>query len=232
MKKYFYKYIVEFFVIVTGVLISFYVEKNKAAEYRDELKNHSLNRLTINIQEDISDSKINYRIHSSASNACGKLINDYDRLYNSRKDSIGLLLRIASKSWSIFIDNPEEYLTLRNSGLIELVDHDSLIILLQKKYSYHQLYKQYESHIYANNAELIKVFNDKTDGRKLVDDEIGSRSYSGYGELRDNQDLTSSDFNLIRRRLELSKAYSRSILDGIKRDSLIVVQLNRLITDD
>ena len=87
MKRYFYKYIVEFFVIVTGVLISFYVEKNKAADYRDELKNHSLNRLTINIQEDISDSKINYRIHSRASNACEKLINDYDRLYHSRKDS-------------------------------------------------------------------------------------------------------------------------------------------------
>ena len=65
-----------------------------------------------------------------------------------------------------------------------------------------------------------------------MDDEIGSRSYAGYGELRDNQDLTSSDFNLIRRRLELSKAYSRSILDGIKRDSLIVVHLNRLISED
>ena len=232
MKRYFYKYIVEFFVIVTGVLISFYVEKNKAADYRDELKNHSLTRLTINIEEDISDSRINYLIHSKASNACEKLINDYDRLYHSRKDSIGFLLRTASKSWSIFIDNPEEYLTLRNSGLIELVEHDSLIILLQKKYSYHQLYKQYESHIYANNAELVKVFNEKTNGRKLINDEIGSRSYSGYGKLLDNQELTSSDFNLIRRRLELSKSYSSSILDGIKRDSLIVVQLKRLITVD
>ncbi len=45
MNKYLAKYAVEFFVVVTGVLISFYVEKHRATAYKDELKNHSLARL-------------------------------------------------------------------------------------------------------------------------------------------------------------------------------------------
>ena len=54
MNKYLAKYVVEFFVVVTGVLISFYVEKHRATAYRDELKNHSLARLASNVKADIS----------------------------------------------------------------------------------------------------------------------------------------------------------------------------------
>ena len=44
MKKYFVKYLLEFIVIVTGISISFYVEKQNAIKYKEELKVESLKK--------------------------------------------------------------------------------------------------------------------------------------------------------------------------------------------
>ena len=229
MKKYLAKYVVEFFVVVTGVLISFYVEKHRASAYKEDLKNHSLSRLKANIEADIADSWINHRIHSRAVSACRSLIRNYDTYQAHHRDSIGHYLSIASKTWTIFIDNPEEYLTLRNSGLIELVENDSLIMLLQQKYSSHQIYKQYESHIYVTNDELVRVFNQKTSGKELIPRSAGEPLYRAYGPLNDEQVLTDADLNLVRSRLEFSSAYSKDILIGIERDSLILQNLHDAI---
>lgn len=229
MKKYLAKYVVEFFVVVTGVLISFYVEKHRASAYKEDLKNHSLSRLKANIEADIADSWINHRIHSKAVDACRYLIENHDAYHANHRDSIGHYLSIASKSWTIFIDNPEEYLTLRNSGLIELVENDSLIMLLQQKYSSHQVYKQYESHIYVTNDELVRVFNQKTSGRDLIPRSAAEPLIRAYGSLNQGQELTDADLNLIRSRLELSSSYRRDILIGIERDSLILQNLHDAI---
>ena len=231
MKKYLAKYVVEFFVVVTGVLISFYVEKHRASAYKDDLKNHSLSRLAANIEADIDDSWINHRIHSKAVDACRSLIGNYGSYQANHRDSIGHYLSIASKSWTIFIDNPEEYLTLRNSGLIELVENDSLIILLQQKYSSHQVYKQYENHIYVTNDALVRVFNQKTSGRNLIPRSAEEPLIRAYGALNVGQTLTDEDFNLIRTRLEFSSAYLRDILIGIERDSLILRNLLGMIQE-
>ena len=96
-------------MVVTGVLISFYVEKHRANDYKDELKNHSLARLASNVKADISDSWVNHRIHSEAAKACQILMEDYDEFRIDHRDSIGHYLSIASKAWTIFVDNPEEY---------------------------------------------------------------------------------------------------------------------------
>lgn len=229
MKKYLAKYVVEFFVVVTGVLISFYVEKHRASAYKEDLKNHSLSRLKANIEADIADSWINHRIHSRAVSACRSLIRNCDTYQAHHRDSIGHYLSIASKTWTIFIDNPEEYLTLRNSGLIELVENDSLIMLLQQKYSSHQIYKQYESHIYVTNDALVRVFNQKTSGKELIPRSAGEPLYRAYGPLNDGQVLTDADLNLVRSRLEFSSAYSKDILIGIERDSLILQNLHDAI---
>ena len=229
MKKYLAKYVVEFFVVVTGVLISFYVEKHRASAYKEDLKNHSLSRLKANIEADIADSWINHRIHSRAVSACRSLIRNYDTYQAHHRDSIGHYLSIASKTWTIFIDNPEEYLTLRNSGLIELVENDSLIMLLQQKYSSHQIYKQYESHIYVTNDELVRVFNQKTSGKELTPRSADEPLYRAYGPLNDGQVLTDADLNLVRSRLEFSSAYAKDILIGIERDSLILQNLHDAI---
>jgi len=236
MNKYLAKYVVEFFVVVTGVLISFYVEKHRATAYKDELKNHSLARLAANVKADISDSWVNHRIHTKAAKACQTLIEDYDEFRIDHRDSIGHYLSIASKAWTIFVDNPEEYLTLRNSGLMELVENDSLIMLLQKKYSSHQVYKQYENHIYVTNDELVRVFNEKTTGRELHAPNIpkrpiGQSLYRSYGALAEGVELDDRDFNLIRLRFEYSSSYVGDILEGIERDSLILKNIEDVLRD-
>jgi len=236
MNKYLAKYAVEFFVVVTGVLISFYVEKHRATAYKDELKNHSLARLAANVKADITDSWINHRIHSKAAESCELLIKNYDRYRVEHRDSIGYHLRIACKAWTIFIDNPEEYMTLRNSGLIELVENDSLIMLLQKKYSTHQEYKQWEKNIYVTNDELVRVFNEKTTGRELYapnipNRPIGQSLYRSYGALADGVELDDEDFNLIRLRFEYSSSYVEGILEGIERDSLILKNIEDVLQD-
>ena len=231
MNKYLAKYVVEFFVVVTGVLISFYVEKHRATAYKDELKNHSLARLGANVKADIADSWINHRIHSTAAASCETLYKNYDRYRVEHRDSIGYHLRVASKAWTIFIDNPEEYLTLRNSGLIELVENDSLILLLQQKYSTHQEYKQWEKNIYVTNDELVRVFNEKTKGRDLSSPDAQSPLFSAYGALAEGEELDDEDFNLIRRRFEFSTGYIRNIEAGVERDSLILKNIEDVLQD-
>ncbi len=231
MNKYLAKYVVEFFVVVTGVLISFYVEKHRATAYKDDLKNHSLARLGANVKADIADSWINHRIHTQAAASCETLYKNYDRYRVEHRDSIGYHLRVACKAWTIFIDNPEEYLTLRNSGLIELVENDSLILLLQQKYSTHQEYKQWEKNIYVTNDELVRVFNEKTKGRDLNSPDAQSPLFSAYGALAEGEELDDEDFNLIRRRFEFSTGYIRNIEAGVERDSLILKNIEDVLQD-
>lgn len=218
-------------MVVTGVLISFYVEKHRATAYKDELKNHSLARLGANVKADIADSWINHRIHTQAAASCETLYKNYDRYRVEHRDSIGYHLRVACKAWTIFIDNPEEYLTLRNSGLIELVENDSLILLLQQKYSTHQEYKQWEKNIYVTNDELVRVFNEKTKGRDLNSPDAQSPLFSAYGALAEGEELDDEDFNLIRRRFEFSTGYIRNIEAGVERDSLILKNIEDVLQD-
>jgi len=50
MKKLIAKYLVEFIVIITGISLSFYMDKLNENNYRDNLKNQSLKRILKNFQ--------------------------------------------------------------------------------------------------------------------------------------------------------------------------------------
>ena len=63
MKKYFIKYVLEFLVIVIGISLSFYFEKQNAISYKEELKNQSLKRILKNIEVDIEDYNFNIEAH-------------------------------------------------------------------------------------------------------------------------------------------------------------------------
>ena len=56
-------------------------------------------------------------------------------------------------------------------------------MLLQQKYSNHQVYKQYENHIYVTNDELVRVFNEKTKGRRSSIPSMPKDPYSVLSEL-------------------------------------------------
>ena len=66
MNKLIKKYILEFAVIVLGISISFYVEKQNAIAYKNELKMESLLKLKNNLLSELEGFHFDYEIHSTA----------------------------------------------------------------------------------------------------------------------------------------------------------------------
>ena len=58
------KYCIEFVVIFLGILLSFFIQKQNALGYKEELKDQSLNRLIKNIEVDIKDNVLNLHKNS------------------------------------------------------------------------------------------------------------------------------------------------------------------------
>ena len=59
MKKQLIRYFLEFLVIVLGISISFYLEKQNAIKYKETLKNQSLSRILTNCKVDHEDYLFN-----------------------------------------------------------------------------------------------------------------------------------------------------------------------------
>ena len=121
MKNNTLKFLIRLFIVVLGVLISFSIEKKRALSYKEDLKNHSLKKMLDNINHDLRDKIINYEIHTNAWRCCDRLLDNSEELFQENKDSLGYYIQIGSMANTIFIDNKEEYLTLRNSGLFRKV---------------------------------------------------------------------------------------------------------------
>ena len=83
----------------------------------------------------------------------------------------------------------------------------------------------------VTNDELVRVFNEKTSGRDLHSYFPGKSLYRAYGALAKGEELDDEDFNLIRQRFEYSSSYVRDILEGIKRDSLILKNIEDVLQD-
>ena len=151
MKKYLVRYILEFIVIVTGISISFYVEKQNAINYKEELKVESLKKLKENLLKELDGFHYDYDVHSRASNYSDIIYNKGYNLYRNDKDSLGFYLSFLKDAGTIFVENDEEYSALNNSGLIELIENRELVVLLQKKYSDQTWYRK-------NNDLLLEMY--------------------------------------------------------------------------
>ena len=151
MKKYLVKYILEFIVIVTGISISFHVEKQNAIKYKEELKVESLKKLKENLLKELDGFHFDYDVHSRASNYSDIIYNRGYNLYINDKDSLGFYLSFLKDAGTIFVENDEEYSALNNSGLIELIENRELVVLLQKKYSDQTWYRK-------NNDLLLEMY--------------------------------------------------------------------------
>ena len=132
MKKYLVRYSLEFIVIVTGISISFYVEKQNAINYKEELKIESLKKLKENLIKELDGFHYDYDVHSRAGNYSDIIYNKGYNLYRNDKDSLGFYLSFLKDAGTIFVENDEEYSALNNSGLIELIENRKLVVLLQK----------------------------------------------------------------------------------------------------
>ena len=170
MKKYLFKYSLEFLVIVMGISISFFIEKRNAKDYQEELKNQSLKRIIKNIEVDLIDLK--YNIDISFIDEFIKLVNKNECcIHHNMLQKYGILTlnkgttdinRLLEQN--NFIEN-EDY-QLRNVAELRPQGGSSI----KNKYFLHPrafkicLIRSKNTKIYANYylllEECIKYFND------------------------------------------------------------------------
>ena len=96
MQNNLFKFIIRLSVVVLGVLISFYIEKQNALSYKEDLKDQSLRRIINNIEHDIKDSRFNYNIHSKGAKFGRIILNRSNELFQNDKDSLGYYLKSVS----------------------------------------------------------------------------------------------------------------------------------------
>ncbi len=158
MKKLVAKYLLEFLVIVIGISLSFYIEKENENTYRDNLKNQSLKRILENIADDTRDFKFNHEAIKRAIHSTNWIIDRNRKLKIYSRDSIGFHLNRAIYFNTIFVDNQEEYRGLQNSGLMEMIENENLVSTIQSKYVSHEFFKKIEN-IIMEKAKYLDEFS-------------------------------------------------------------------------
>ena len=140
-------YGIELIIITLGLSLSFLIEYKREVGYKENLKTQSLNRILKNLEVDNLDYSFNTNAHLDAINAIDWITLNYKSLENYPKDSIGYYIQNAMFISTTFYDNQEEYRSLQNSGLIEFIDNEEIVIGLQNKYVDHEYMKHLEDEI-------------------------------------------------------------------------------------
>ena len=227
MKKTFLKYTLEFFVIVVGISLSFYVEKLNETNYKENLKNQSLKRILKNIEVDTNDFEYNLSAHKKAIKSSNWIINKELKGYPN--DSIGYHLNRAIYYNTIFVDNQEEYRSLQNSGLIEIIENEDLVVNLQKKYIIHEFMKKIEELIIKKAEKFDDFMYNKTKYINFEVDELGlpyNRTYTG------NKVLPNYIIEMINDLMFYRNLYLERIKKRIKSDNILIDEIKREIDFD
>ncbi len=222
MKKAVFKYSLEFIIIVLGVTISFYWEKQQAITYKEKLKNESLRKLEENIKDEINGLLFDVSVHSRASKYGDIIYHRGKELYEKDKDSLGFYLSYIAVAATIFVDNDEEYAALTNSGLIELIENRVLVKSLQKKYSDHTWYKE-------NGDLFIELFYKQTSLSKYLSSENRKRHRGvvGYATAykKEMPYLNDVEINFISQKALGHRYYANNLSNAIQVDSLILREI-------
>ena len=88
MKKQLLRYFLEFLVIVLGISISFYLEKQNAIKYKETLKNQSLSRILNNCKVDQVDYLFNLQAQKIAIKSGQWIVDNQYNLSQFSRDSI------------------------------------------------------------------------------------------------------------------------------------------------
>ena len=228
MKKYFVKYLLEFIVIVTGISISFYVEKQNAINYKEELKVESLKKLKNNLYLELDGLHYDYKVHSTAKDFSDIVYQRGSDLYKKDKDSLGFYLSFIKDAGTVFVENDEEYSALINSGLIELIENRKLVSLLQEKYSAHTWYKKNNDlmlEMYLKDESFNKFFESKN--RRKHKNMIGY-----WTSFKVNMRyLNDVEINKVSQIGSAHSFYASLMSGAIKQDSLIIREIERELGD-
>ena len=226
MKNTIVKYLIEFIVIITGISLSFYVEKLNETNYKENLKNQSLGRILKNIEVDTKDFKFNLDANKKSIYSTEWLAERNDELQLYSRDSVGYHLNRAIFFNTILVDNQEEYRGLQNSGLIELIDNENLVTNLQEKYVRHEFFKKIEDFI-LKKMSLLEDFSSKNlRYNSYRTDEIGmsnNRIFIGRKNIPYNIIESSKD------KRAYHNFYTIQIKERLEADKILVDQIKKEI---
>lgn len=229
MKKFYLKYALEFIVIVLGISLSFYVEKLNAKNYKENLKNQSLKRILKNIEVDTGDFEFNINALKKAIYSGNWLISNFEGLKNQPKDSIGFHLNRAVYYNTIFVDNQEEYRSLQNSGLIEIIENEDLVQSLQKKYITHEFMKKIESVLLGKSGKFDDFIYRNLKYKSLNVDELGlpnDRTFEG------NKTIPNNIQEMIKDLIFYRGFYLNRIMRRCEADKKLIEEINLEISPD
>lgn len=175
-------YALEFLVILLGITVSFYLEKSRVKSQEASLKNQSLTRILQNVQSDQSEFALNMAVHEMAARSCDWLFEHRQTHTSAHPDTLGHHCSVCIDGQTLFVDNQEEYLSLRNSGLLELIEDSTLVRLLQEKFVYHEYLHRlddYNSTLVAPYRNMLFTHFDLPDSIQFAMDFIALRQWNG-----------------------------------------------------
>lgn len=210
-------------VIVCGISISFYVEKQNAVSYKEDLKTESLLKLKNNLLSELEGLHFDYNVHIKAKQYCDIIYTNGLELYKSDKDSLGFYLSYVIKAATLFIENKEEYSALVNSGLIELIENRTLVKLLQEKYASHEWLK-------GNNQLLLDLVIRETTFDPFLESKNRRRHknvVAYWTSFKSNKRyLNDSEINIISNRGLFHELYASLIFNTINADSILIKEID------
>lgn len=231
MNRFLFKYAVEFFVLITGLLITFYIEDRNELNYKIDLKNQSLTRLIRNIETDVSDQTTNVFKVDKTIKYYDIIAERGDELFENDKDSLGYYLTAISRSSTIFLSNVEEYLTLRNSGLIELIESDTLVMLLQTRTAGFKAFKKVEDKIIDAEKDVADLVVKKTSKISTGDIEFRGYHHGRYSPYNYPEPLSDVEVNTIRKMASMCEFYRPFIQRFIQTDERLIELIQNEIPD-
>jgi len=124
---------VEFLAVFLGIGLSLWVDEYKDNKNAEELNYQILNRLYDNLEVDSIDGVWNINAHKTAIYGSNK-VSLWCKNNQPRIDSIDIFLSSMAIG-TFFLNNMEEYNSLKSSGRMELIKNENLVKSLHEYYT-------------------------------------------------------------------------------------------------
>ena len=124
---------IEFIAVFLGIALSLWVDEFQKSKEAKKLNNQILKRLHDNLEADSTDAIWNYKAHLISSRGSKKVVEWCD---NGQKDNDSLDIFISSIAiTTFFVNNEEEYIALKSSGRMELINNEDLVKKIHDYYT-------------------------------------------------------------------------------------------------
>jgi hypothetical protein len=142
---------------------------------------------------------------------------------------VGLKISQAVSIATIFVDNQEEYRALQNSGLIELIELEEVVLAIQNKYKSHDFYKKIEDMIVNQGSELRPYMYQNTQLKNELLDELGfheGRVFTG------TEPIPNPILERLKDKKWIHDFYQNRIQDRIKKDRVLQDLIHKELQKD